>query len=104
MIIDVEVFSILRYEDKKNPGTYKCRLSYRLLDTKSIANTANLKGYSELAFFLDNTKLFDEFDPKFCGKALKFEIEERPYANNPFKKYVCLKAIKDSDGKDIYIL
>ena len=104
MIIDVEVLNILKYEDKKNPGKYCCRLSYRLLDTKSIANTGKFKGYSECSLFIDGFELFDKFDHKYCGTHLKFELEEKAYTNNPFKKYCVLKAIKSEDGKDLYTL
>lgn len=104
MLIDVEVLSLIKYEDKDNTGQYKTRISYRLLDPKSISNTANLRGYSDLAYFLDGTELFDKFDIRYFGTSLKFEIEEKSYANNPFKKFVSLKSIKDSNGKDLYIL
>lgn len=104
MIIDVEVLNILKYEDKKNPGKFNCRISYRLLDTKSIADTAKFKGYSDCAFFIDGFELFDKFESKYFGTHLKLEVEEKSYASDPFKKYCVLKAIKTEDGKDLYTL
>lgn len=104
MEIDVEILNVLKYEDKNNKGSYKTRVSYRLLDPTKMANTDKFKGYSELAIYLNDTKLFDAFEPKYCGTALKLVLEKQPSAADPLKEYITLKAVKNQDGKDICVL
>lgn len=104
MEIDVEVLNVLKYEDKENKGSYKTRISYRLLDPSKMSNTDKFKGFSELSIYLDGTKLFDVFDSRYCGCALKFVLEEIPSNNNPFRKYITLKEVKTENGKNLCIL
>ncbi len=104
MEIDVEVLNVLKYEDKNNKGSYKTRVSYRLLDPSKMSNSDKFKGYSELALYLDDTKLFDVFDKQYCGCALKFVLDEKPSETNPLKKYITLKEVKSQNGKSICVL
>lgn len=104
MEIDVEVLNVLKYEDKENKGSYKTRISYRLLDPSKMSNTDKFKGFSELSIYLDGTKLFDVFDSRYCGCALKFVLEEKPSNNNPLRKYITLKEVKTENGKSLCVL
>ena len=55
---DVEILNIFKFECKDMPGVYKCGLSYRLLDNKSICSTAKMKGFANLAFYIDDATIF----------------------------------------------
>lgn len=104
MEIDVEVLNVLKYEDKNEKGKYKTRISYRLLDPEKISKTDKFKGYAELSIYLDGTEVFDKFDTKYCGTQLKFKLIEESYPNNPMRKYVKLKEIKNANNQSICVL
>jgi hypothetical protein len=101
---DVEILNIFKFECKDMPGVYKCGLSYRLLDNKSICSTAKMKGFANLAFYIDDVTFFDKFDPKYFGTNLKVEVIEEPSPTNPMRKRAVLKAIRKANGEDLYLL
>lgn len=101
---DVEILNIFKFECRDMPGVYKCGISYRLLDSKSICNTAKMKGYASLVFYVDDVTFFEKFDSKYFGTNLKIEVIEEPSPSNPMRKRAVLKAIKKSNGEDLYLL
>ena len=103
MLVDVEILNILKYTDKKT-GEDKCALSYRLLNEESKANTPKFKGYSNLTIFMKNTDLFDKFESKYFGKHLVLELVETQNVQDPMKKTIVLKSIKNEKNEDLYLL
>ena len=103
MLVDVEVLNIFKYTDKKT-NVDKCALEYRLLAEESKANTLKFKGYSRLTIFLDSADLFDKFDIKLIGKHLVFNLVETQNIQNPMRKSIALKSIKNEKNEDLYLL
>ena len=93
MEYQVELISCLVYEDKETKAK-KTRLGYRMLDPKLIQVSDKFKGYSELSFFLDGTKLFDWLKGSDFGVQVTIKVTEVPSVSNPLRKSVVLQSVK----------
>ena len=103
MLVDVEILNIFCYVDKKT-NEKKCAIGYRILNEDSKADTPKFKGYSNLTIFLDDTKLFEEFDNRYFGKHLVLELNEVSRPDDPVRRTVTLVKIKIEKNEDLYIL
>lgn len=93
MKYQVELLNCLVFEDKKTK-VIKTRLGYRMLDPQLVQASDKYKGYSELAFFIDGTKLFDWFKSTDFGVQATIEVDEVPSASNPLRKTTILKSVR----------
>lgn len=93
----VELLSCLAYNDKKS-NEPKTRLGYRLLEDKFRQNTKNLKGFSELSYYIDGHDVFNKLESTYFGVQAELEISTEPSKSNPLKSIQVLKSIKVGDN------
>lgn len=92
MKMQVELLSCLKYVDKKT-NQDKVRIGYRCLDPKFRQDKANLKGYSELSVYLEDTSIFDKLKVEDFGIAVILEFTKEQSPNNPLRDILKLKSI-----------
>lgn len=88
----VELLSALAYTDKKT-NEPKTRIGYRLLEDQFRQDTKNLKGYSELSYYIDGHDVFNELKATYFGVVAELEISTEPSKSNPLKSIQVLKSI-----------
>lgn len=93
MKLQVELLSCLAYADKKS-NEPKTRVGYRMLEEQYRQDTANLKGFSELSFYIDGHDLFNKLKKEYFGVQAELEVTSQPSKNNPMKNIQIVKTIR----------
>lgn len=97
MKLQVELLSALAYTDKKT-NQPKTRIGYRLLESKYRQNSSNMKGFSELSYYLDGHEAFNKLDANCFGVQAEIDVSNEPSKSNPLKNVQVLKSIKVGDN------
>lgn len=84
------ILSVMKYE---KDGSNKSRVAFILADDKNIANRDKFKGYSDLAFYYDDTKPFDNLPIDIIGQVIEGTFIEQANPTNPFKKKTILSEV-----------
>lgn len=92
--LKVLIQNVLKYEDKKNPGVYKTRLGYFVPDSESLQSTDKFKGFAELSYFSNDTKLFESLETKHMGQSAVLKFKEVSNPSNPLKSSLKLTTIE----------
>lgn len=85
MKLEIMILNTMKYE---KDGQQKSRMGYILSNKEAFSERDKFRGYSELAVYRDDTKLFDLIPVDFIGKNNCFAtVEERASTSNPLKSY-----------------
>lgn len=100
MKMEIMILNTMKYE---KDGQQKSRMGYILSNKEAFSERDKFRGYSELAVYRDDTKLFDLVPADFIGKNCVATVQERPSTANPLKSY---KEIVDlvCNGKTVHLV
>lgn len=84
MKMEIMILNTMKYE---KDGQQKSRMGYILSNKEAFSERDKFRGYSELAVYRDDTKLFDLIPGDFIGKSCFATVQERPSTSNPLKSY-----------------
>lgn len=104
MELNVTLLNFLSYADKKT-GEPKVRIGYISNDKAYIKNTKSMKGYSELAVFVDDKDgLYDKLKVEMTGDTALMVFERMPNPYNPIREMLVLKEIRTNKHGNISLL
>lgn len=100
MELNIMILNTMRYE---KDGKQKSRLGYIMTNSEANADNEKFKGFSELAHYRDDDKLFTTIPREFIGQKCTCKIDEIPSKSNPMKSYKLISEIT-CNGKTIYLV